>query len=420
MKIINKAVMTLTGVVLIVAAALKVDMMVSEPVVSKGFWESWLFFMIQIPLVTGLGIWMISGLFRKAAWLAGVAALFVFLIDTLYKAFSGAQSCGCFGSVEVDPWVTLFAFNLPFLAAMLIFRPKDEKLLPPPWPNPVYWGFVGVITAAALATITTFMAFNRIEPKIVDLTGTLHANQDNVSNPEEAEQLKQDDTQTNQNSDVQQSGPQKAPAESKTIQTKEQVAQMQEQTNDNAESSKQKSDTDTVENDTEKASGQTDDSKTDQTAQKQENQNAEKTASASEQKVEPVTLDAEKRAVINEMLSHVDIIEKLNNGLAVAFFYHDSCPTCADLVPQYSAGLDQFGENVINLAFIDIPGKASAPDPVPEDTLAYTGQLQPRQKGQKWVVGTPLIVVLMDAEVQLAWQLQAPSFDEMLDAAFSQ
>jgi len=44
---------------------------------------------------------------------------------TLNKAVTGAASCGCFGSVQVNPWITLFAIDLPALLALSIFRPKQ-------------------------------------------------------------------------------------------------------------------------------------------------------------------------------------------------------------------------------------------------------------------------------------------------------
>ncbi|MHC4529291.1 MAG: hypothetical protein ACYS29_15555, partial [Planctomycetota bacterium] len=45
----------------------------------------------------------------------------------LYKGLAGAESCGCFGSVHVNPWITLFAIDLPAVAALATFRPKGEK-----------------------------------------------------------------------------------------------------------------------------------------------------------------------------------------------------------------------------------------------------------------------------------------------------
>ncbi len=42
---------------------------------------------------------------------------------TLYKGITGAESCGCFGSVHVNPWITLFAIDLPAVIALVLFRP---------------------------------------------------------------------------------------------------------------------------------------------------------------------------------------------------------------------------------------------------------------------------------------------------------
>jgi hypothetical protein len=50
---------------------------------------------------------MVSGLFRKAAWIAGTLAYLGFIFVTLFKVIIGAESCGCFGQVHVNPWITL-------------------------------------------------------------------------------------------------------------------------------------------------------------------------------------------------------------------------------------------------------------------------------------------------------------------------
>ena len=90
--------MTIAGLVLIVASILKAHQLLTEPILkTEGFWETWLFFVIQIPLEIGLGIWLLSGLFRKAAWLIGVISFGFFILVTAHKWMSGAATCGCFG-----------------------------------------------------------------------------------------------------------------------------------------------------------------------------------------------------------------------------------------------------------------------------------------------------------------------------------
>ena len=59
---------------------------------------------------------------------------------TLYKALTGADSCGCFGSVHVNPWITLFAIDLPAVITLSIFRP--EFSLPPALSFPLTLSFL--------------------------------------------------------------------------------------------------------------------------------------------------------------------------------------------------------------------------------------------------------------------------------------
>lgn len=157
----NKIVMTIAGLVLIFATITKSHQLLTEPVISEGFWESWEFFMIQIPLELGLGIWLVCGLFRKAAWLIGVLAFGMFIGVTLQKGLVGAESCGCFGTVHVNPWITLSAIDIPFFIFLLVFRPKGYKLLPPPWPSAKHFFGVAIPTFILLAVLTPTLILNR-------------------------------------------------------------------------------------------------------------------------------------------------------------------------------------------------------------------------------------------------------------------
>lgn len=167
MKIANKIIMTITGVVLLAAAVLKGHQLLTEPIISDSFWESWEFFLIQIPLELGLGIWLVSGLFRKGGWLVALISFAVFIAVTLHKGLTGAASCGCFGVVHVNPWITLFSMDVPIFVALLIFRPIGQKLLPPPWPTAKHFWAVAIPTAILLAITVPVLVFNR-PPEITD------------------------------------------------------------------------------------------------------------------------------------------------------------------------------------------------------------------------------------------------------------
>lgn len=161
--------MWLAGVVFLVAAALKIHQLLTEPIISKGFWESWEFFLIQIPLELGLGIWLVSGLFRKAGWLLALVSFGGFIVVTLYKGLIGAESCGCFGAVHVDPWITLFVMDVPIFVLLAVFRPKGEKLLPPPWPKAAHFFAIAVPTFILLPTIEYVLITNKqVKPNVED------------------------------------------------------------------------------------------------------------------------------------------------------------------------------------------------------------------------------------------------------------
>ncbi len=161
METANRIVTTVVGLILIIASILKVHQLLTEPIISRGLWESWEFFLIQIPLELGLGIWLLSGLFRKAVWLVAVISFGLFSLVTLQKIIIGAESCGCFGRVQVDPWITFFAIDILFLFALLIFRPKGRKFLPPPWPSAGHFFGIAIPTFVIMAVIMPVLIFNR-------------------------------------------------------------------------------------------------------------------------------------------------------------------------------------------------------------------------------------------------------------------
>jgi thiol-disulfide isomerase/thioredoxin len=161
MRIANRIITVVTGLVLIVAAVLKIHQLLIEPIISKGFWESWKFFLIQIPLELGLGIWLVSGLFRKAAWMLAVLAFGLFILVTLDKGLHHAESCGCFGRVKVNPWITFSAIDIPIFLCLVIFRPRGLKLLPPPWPSARHFFGVAIPTFITFGIIMPVLIFNK-------------------------------------------------------------------------------------------------------------------------------------------------------------------------------------------------------------------------------------------------------------------
>jgi thiol-disulfide isomerase/thioredoxin len=302
MKTANKIVMTIGGLILLIASILKINQLLTEPIMSKGFWESWEFFLIQIPLELGLAIWLLSGLFRKASWLIGLCAFFGFIFVTLQKGIVGAASCGCFGTVHVNPWITLTCIDIPLFLAFAIFRPKGEKLLPPPWPNLRYFLAIAIPTFIILPTIEYVLITNK-PPMSTSTYEVLNA----------------------KNWIPNQSWP---------------------------------------------------------------------------------------------LLQYIDIGDRLKTGDWIVFMYHNDCPDCRMAVPKYEKFYGDLKGNNVDMAFIEMqPYEQGDKQLVPKDSKVPWGQLS---SVKTWYVETPVVVVLRDGLVLKAWQGYAPTFDELIEAAFAQ
>lgn len=113
------------GLVLLAAAVLKGHELLTVPAANANL-ESWRpFLILQAECELALAIWLLSGIFKPLAWLVTLACFGLFCCVTLYKGLSGAASCGCFGALHVNPWMTLVAVDLPAVVALGLFRPPS-------------------------------------------------------------------------------------------------------------------------------------------------------------------------------------------------------------------------------------------------------------------------------------------------------
>lgn len=95
------------GGLLLLAAALKMYGLAVAPVGRAGiFSEPWVQIVILEWEIT-LGVWLLTGRYRSAAWLATIATFVVFACINFWQGWLGQGSCGCFGKIHVNPWLTL-------------------------------------------------------------------------------------------------------------------------------------------------------------------------------------------------------------------------------------------------------------------------------------------------------------------------
>ncbi len=173
MKTANSIILKVLGLLLVTAAGLKGWQLLTEPVANADIWSNRGFLILTVELELALGLWLLSGLFKRAAYIAAVGCFSLFCCVTLYKALAGYGSCGCFGKVHVNPWITLLAIDVPGLIALIIWRPKDLVLahlarpveLLKPLPAVGYFVVVFIIGTVLLGVTAPILAVN--EPAAV-------------------------------------------------------------------------------------------------------------------------------------------------------------------------------------------------------------------------------------------------------------
>ena len=155
------AVVRLTiAVLLLTAAALKAHQLMTEPFLGDGLFHARWFLIAVVEFELFFGLWLLSSFlpspsWRRAGrdklpspfgrgaggegslpgqatvaegrltWLAALACFSIFACYSLYEAISGAASCGCFGSVELNPWYT-FTLDVAVFASLLLWRPSTS------------------------------------------------------------------------------------------------------------------------------------------------------------------------------------------------------------------------------------------------------------------------------------------------------
>jgi hypothetical protein len=246
-----------------------------------------------------LALWLLSGLYKKPAWLAATACFSLFSCVTLYKGLTGAASCGCFGTVHVNPWITLFLIDLPAVAALIAFRPRGLNLRRPlamltPHPSLIHFATVWLIAITLITTSTAVLALK--EPALV---------------------------------------------------------------------------------------------------------------TAKYEVLEPAEWVGRELPI----LAHIDIKDQLSEGNWLVLLYHYDCPGCGRVIPQYEQiARDLKGnEEFLQVAFVAVPPFGQAP--ITENTAVTQGKMD---NSKEWFVTTPAVALLRNAQVQQAWEEQAPTLDTIL------
>lgn len=121
----------LLAAVLLLAAGLKIIGLRSEPVAAAGIFSTPEFQVALVEIEIVLAIWLWSGVRPVLSWLVALVTFTGFAAASFYLAWIGQSSCGCFGSLHVNPWFTL-TLDSAILIGLALGRPD----LAPLWANP--------------------------------------------------------------------------------------------------------------------------------------------------------------------------------------------------------------------------------------------------------------------------------------------
>ena len=116
----------LLGAILLVAAGLKGHQLATEPLLGNALLPSRWFLIGVVQFEVFLGLCLCVGLWPQHTRNVGLLCFAVFACISLYKGFTGAASCGCFGRLETSPWLSAF-LDLTAVAALLRWRPCGSR-----------------------------------------------------------------------------------------------------------------------------------------------------------------------------------------------------------------------------------------------------------------------------------------------------
>ncbi len=114
------------GIVLLAAAALKAQGLALNPFSEDSFLASPRLQIATIEVEILLGLWLLSGLGQRAARLAALGFFAILATVSVYMVLEGQASCGCFGRIQVSPWLS-FLVDIGLIAALARGSPELES-----------------------------------------------------------------------------------------------------------------------------------------------------------------------------------------------------------------------------------------------------------------------------------------------------
>jgi len=122
------------GLVLLLAAGLKLLALVGDPLAGHSLLASPRAELLVIQLEAVLGLALVGAVATRLTWLASLGFFVIVLGVAAYQGWTGQSHCGCLGRVEVHPW-TMAVFDAAVLAGLLLAYPRAGQRQDYSWPG---------------------------------------------------------------------------------------------------------------------------------------------------------------------------------------------------------------------------------------------------------------------------------------------
>ena len=144
------------GSILLITVALKTYALTTEDLVESSEFSSRLFSVLLVMSELMLAAWLFSGHRQRLAWISSMATFGVFGLTATLNALLGSRSCGCFGVIEVNPWLT-GPLDAVIVMTLFIARPRlavvHASVVQPVASNAFYGDSSSVFRERAFATV---------------------------------------------------------------------------------------------------------------------------------------------------------------------------------------------------------------------------------------------------------------------------
>lgn len=169
------------GLLLLTAAALKSHGLALDPLAEDSFLSSPRLQIATIQVEVLLGLWLLSGWMRRVAWVVAIGFFGVMALVSFSLVTEGQESCGCFGRLTVNPWVTL-ALDVTCVAALAVWRPvRTPETRPAAWLRGVLQTGFGAVAIMALIGVVFLLASDDPSRTLARLRGEFISAEPGVS-----------------------------------------------------------------------------------------------------------------------------------------------------------------------------------------------------------------------------------------------